>query len=99
MSDLQTSNGAGAPRVRPGSISGVRPQDAVFLNSPWVFNTCETKPSYRPTAELIALSERIGRIQKLAKREFGYGTVWIAGRFQPPGNADPEDVVVGYRLR
>ena len=27
------------------------------------------------------------------------GTVWIAGRFQPPGNADPEDVVVGYRLR
>jgi len=71
MLDVQTSNGAGAPRVRA--------QDAVFLNSPWVFKTCETKPSYRPTTELIALSEWIGRIQKLAKKEFGYGTVWIAG--------------------
>ncbi len=27
------------------------------------------------------------------------GTVWVAGRFQPPGNTDPDDKVVGYRLR
>ncbi len=71
MLDLQTSTGAGAPRVPT--------QDTVFLNGPWFFKTCETKPSYRPTTELIALSEWIGRIQKLVKKEFGYGTVWIAG--------------------
>ncbi len=78
MLDVQTSARAGAPRVLAG-MPASRPQDAVFPNSPWVFKTCQTKPSYRPSAELIALSEWIGRIQKLAKKEFGYGTVWIAG--------------------
>ncbi len=80
MLDVQTSNGASAPRVLPRG-NAVTLRTTLFPQGAGA--AAEFKRSglttYQPSKELVALSSWIGRMQALAQKEFGYASLWIAG--------------------